>query len=149
MSDTAIVWSANAGHGDWVLAGTSLATGNDLETAMLISIFTDQLANADDVIPDGSTDPRGWVGDLGETVLIGSRLWLHIERAKLTQATANQARDDVTAALQWMIDDGVVASFTITTEVVLPKQLSLAVVAFQSDGRKVASVSADLWTQVT
>jgi phage gp46-like protein len=82
-------------------------------------------------------------------VPIGSRLWLHIERAKLTQATANQAQNDVELALQWMLNDGVAASIVVATEIVPPRQLSLKAAAFQKDGSKIASVSADLWNQVT
>ncbi len=148
MSDTATFWNSALGFADWLLVGTNLAAGNDLETTMLISVFTDRIANPDDVIPDGTADPRGWVGDLGQPVPIGSRLWVHLSRAKLTQAVANQAKDDVAEALQWMLDDGVVAKFVITTEIVLPRQLSLRVDAYHQDGTKVASVNADLWNQV-
>jgi len=35
-------------------------------------------------------------------------------------------------ALQWMLDDSVVARFAISTEIVLPNQLSMQVIAYQT-----------------
>ena len=69
---------------------------------MLISLFTDRLAAADDVIPDNTNDRRGWWGDLGEDFLIGSRLWL-LARAKLTSDVPLKCKDYITEALAWML----------------------------------------------
>src|SRR5579875_2938906 len=81
--DITTFWDPQSGRGDWALAGAQLARGDDLITSVAISLFTDRIANADDPIPDGSTDPRGWWGDLDETYPIGSRLWL-LDRSKAT-----------------------------------------------------------------
>ena len=144
MSDTSTVWVPALGRGDWVMQGTALQTGNDLQTAILISIFTDRIANTDDVIPDGSNDPRGWWGDAGEPYPIGSRLWL-LSRAKQTAATAALAIDYVTEALQWLIDDGAVASFTIDAQWMAAGQLGVSVIAFRQDGSTVALNFASVW----
>ncbi|POZ13451.1 hypothetical protein C3Z09_23375, partial [Lelliottia aquatilis] len=75
MSDIRTPWPAPDGSSaDWVVVSGDLQQGNDLETAIYISLFTDRLARDDDKI-DG-TDRRGWWADTGETYLIGSRLWL-------------------------------------------------------------------------
>jgi phage gp46-like protein len=148
MSDTSTVWNPNLQYGDWVLVGTNLQTGNDVETAVLISLFTDRLASPDDQIPDGTNDPRGWVGDLGQSVLIGSRLWL-LSRSKLTPQVAATVQSMAAEALQWMIDDSVVASFDISTEIVLPKQLSLRVIAYKQDGTKIAMDFTNAWFGVS
>nr|GAT43694.1 predicted protein [Mycena chlorophos] len=121
--------------GDWQLSGADLLSGNDLTTAVLISLFTDRLAEASDTIPDGTTNRRGWWGDLDQDYPIGSRLWL-LARSKLTQAVANKAQDYCIEALQWMIDDGVAASVTVTAQIIYPKTLIVRPVLNKSDGTK-------------
>ncbi|HZR87900.1 MAG TPA: phage GP46 family protein [Bradyrhizobium sp.] len=113
MPDITTVWQG--AFGDWQMAGAALLAGNDLETAALISLFTDAEAGPDDEIPDGTDDARGWWGDQGETYPIGSKLWL-LERSKKTPETLAKAKDYIAAALQWMIDDGVIAGLDILTE---------------------------------
>lgn len=131
MSDTTIIWDPKQGLGDWALDGAQLQAGNDLVTAVYISVFSDRVAGADDVIPDGSGDPRGWWGD-GD-VVIGSRLWL-LRRSKQTIETLNLAKDYITEALQWLIDDGVVGSFDITVEWTAAGMLGANVVAHKPAG---------------
>jgi phage gp46-like protein len=134
MSDTTIVWNPALGYGDWALNGSQLQSGNDLQTAVYMSLFTDRVANPDDVIPDGSQDPRGWWGDVGQDVPIGSRLWL-LSRAKQTTETLNLAKDYITEALQWLIDDDVVGHFDITVEWTRASMLGANVVAYR-DGNE-------------
>lgn len=45
--------------GDFVVTKGDLATDRDLETAVLISLFTDRRASDDDVVPDGTDDCPG------------------------------------------------------------------------------------------
>jgi len=115
MADITTVWSVT--HGDWVQLGAALESGDDLTTAVLISVFTDATALADDVIPDAPPgapgDPRGWWGDEGETYAIGSRLWIILARAKQTQAVLTAAQDAIQTCLQWMIADKVVAAVSV------------------------------------
>ena len=148
MSDTSTLWNPALISGDWSLVGTNLATGNALETAVLISLFTDRLANPDDAIPDGTNDPRGWVGDLGQTVPIGSRLWL-LSRSKLTPALAPIVKTMAADALQWLIDDSVVAKFDIITKVVLPNRLNMQIIAYKQDGTKIAMDFTHAWSGVS
>lgn len=144
MADTAIQWNVQNGVGDWVLVGSQLQTGNDLQSAVLISLFTDRTATADDIIPDGSGDPRGWVGDLGETYPIGSRLWL-LDRSKQTAAVLASANDYCAEALQWLIDDDVVARFAITVEWTRPAMMGIRIVAYQNSGTLSAMNFASAW----
>jgi len=151
--DIDTVWDNENGTGDYRMAGADLQRGHDLYTAILISLFTDRLAAADDVIPDGSADRRGWWGDAlpagsifgDQPVAIGSRLWL-LDRSKLSTDVAIAAKFYVTEALQWMIDDGVVAAFDIATEIVRPSQLRIRIVAFKTLGFKTAGKFAWTWT---
>lgn len=148
MPDISTVWNADLQIGDWIMSGADdLQSGDDVVTAALISLFSDRLANVDDVIPDGTGDPRGWVGDLDQDVIIGSRLWL-LSRSKLTQQVANGARDMATEALQWMVDDNVIASFTVTTEIVPLIQLSMQIVIYRQDGTKTALDFTNAWAGV-
>lgn len=142
MGDIRTVW--NVSRGDWDVSGPDLESGRDLETAVIISLFTDRLANGDDVLPSGD-DPRGWVGDLGQPVKIGSRLWL-LERAKLSLQTGAIAKSMAAEALQWLIDDGVVAKFEIITEVLLPNRLNMQIIAFRHDGSKQALNFSNTWS---
>lgn len=133
MSDTATIWTRDLGRGDWNLAGTNLQSGNDLQTAILISLFSDREANPDDAIPDGTRDPRGWIGDVDQPYKIGSRIWL-LARAKQTQETLRLANDYIAESLQWLIDDGVVARFDITAEWTAPGMLGAKVLAYKNNG---------------
>jgi phage gp46-like protein len=123
--------------------GGGLATGNDLPSAVLLSLFTDRVAAPDDVIPDGTTDPRGWWGD-DPAYPVGSRLWL-LSRAKQTDETLVRAQGYIAEALQWLIDDGVVARFGITVEWSARSQLGARVVAYESSGGIIALNSSSLW----
>jgi len=129
VSDIKTVWSGTTA--DWAIDGTQLAQGDDLATAIIISLFTDRREVSDDLLPDASNDRRGWWAD--GAVRIGSRLWL-LMRAKRTQDTLQQAQDYIAEALQWLIDDGVVARFDTSVEWVGGNRLSAKVVAVKNDG---------------
>ncbi|GJG92829.1 phage GP46 family protein [Cupriavidus pauculus] len=148
MSDTTTVWDVSRSRGDWVLDGAALRTGSDLQTAILISVFTDRVANLDDEIPDGSGDPRGWWGDEGETVPIGSRLWL-LERAKQNDDTLQRAYDYLIECLQWLIDDGVVAKFDVLVEWTRTSMLGAQIVAYRKDGTTEAVAFSWVWKGIS
>lgn len=133
MSDITTIWDVANVRGTWQVAGGALANGDDLATAVLISLFTDRRANDDDTLPDASTDRRGWWGDLDQAVPIGSRLWL-LARSKLTPAVALQAKGYVSEALRWMIDDGAAAAVNIATAIVMPNRLNVTVTIQRATG---------------
>jgi len=105
MTDIRTIWSDYAG--DWRIEPPDLEHTHDLETAVLISLFTDRLADPDDVLPDNTGDRRGWWGDTGKDPPdpIGSKLWLLV-REKQTNQVRLRAEDYAREALQWMLDDG-------------------------------------------
>ena len=126
MPDILTLW--NTTRGDWQRAGGSLASGNDIVTSVLISLFTDRVATPDDLVPDATRklrDPRGWWAD----ELIGSRLWL-IDRAKRTQATLQRAQAYIVEALQWLVDDDVASRIEVTTEWTRQDTLGALVVVY-------------------
>ena len=133
MSDIKTVWVAMPGYGDWQIVAGALDSGDDLETVVFISLFSDRQANSDDVIPDGSTDRRGWWGDQGQPVLLGSRLWL-LSRSRLDDNAAKAAVIYAKEALQWLLDDQVAESVTVTATIQGPQQLNVAVIITQRTG---------------
>ncbi|EHJ8971186.1 phage GP46 family protein [Salmonella enterica] len=124
MSDIRTVWVRESQEGEWQISAGDLVTGGDLETAMIISLFTDRQAREDDDVDDGNR--RGWWGDAGHDYDIGSRLWL-LQRRKLTVSVARRAEDYAREALQWLLDDGVVGSLDIQAQIVWPSYLILTV----------------------
>lgn len=146
MTDIATIWDAARAQADWVLSGTQLASDSDLATAIIISVFSDRQAEADDAIPDLSDDARGWWADLDQAYRIGSRMWL-LERSKKTPDVLLRAKDYLAESLQWLIDDGVVLRFDIVTEF-FENQLRAQVVAVRSDGATIAQNFAWVWLQL-
>jgi phage gp46-like protein len=108
--DITTVWRTT--HGDWCMSGPGLLAGDDLQTCVAIMLFTDRVADPDDVITDGTGDPRGWWGDAYRTRPIGSKLWLY-ERAKQIAPTLLSVQSAAQTALQPLIDDGVAASVSV------------------------------------
>ena len=77
---------------DLSLSDTRLETSDNLQTSVLVSIFTDRQAPAGQELPAGETDRRGWCLDhtlpdtsAGTGDNIGSLLWL-LRREKITGA---------------------------------------------------------------
>ena len=114
VGDILVQWDNTNTIGDWSLADGDLQTGQDLETACLVSLFTDKLATPDFVPTDGTSDRRGWWADLYNDQPLGSSLW-QLERAKKTRDTLGLARRYAQDALQWLIDDGVASSVFVDT----------------------------------
>ena len=144
MTDITTVWRADGTAGDWQIAQGDLQSGSDLSTAIYISLFTDRQARDDDDL-DGS-DRRGWWGDSGESVPIGSRLWL-LRRQKLTTAVAIKAEDFANEAVSWLIEDGVVSAISTTAQMIYPRTLVLTL-TYQEPGKDKANVKfAWVWEQ--
>lgn len=96
-----------------------LSTDEGLETAVLLSLFTDRRV-LDEELEKGEKDKRGWWGDLISDFsgdLIGSKLWL-LDRASASEETRNRAEAYVKEALQWMLDDGVASSVQVLASLV-------------------------------
>ena len=146
--DITTFWDVANIRGDWQLRNAALASGDDLTTAVLISLFTDRLANADDVLPDpASNDRRGWWGDLDQDVPIGSRLWL-LSRSKLMPSVALTAKGYIAEALAWMLSDGVAASVNITTSIVMPNRLNATVEILRVNGARQSLNFNWAWNQL-
>jgi phage gp46-like protein len=133
MPDIATRWNSAESTADWVLEGADLASGPDIETAVIISLFTDREADPDDVIPDGTTDPRGWWGDLGGDTKIGSRLW-ELDREKQSDRVLQRAPALAQEALEWLVADGIVSRITAVASFIRQGFLGLVITLFKPTG---------------
>ena len=116
MTDVRLGWDNLAGFGDLRLDGADLLGDDDgLETAVLVSLFTDARAEAADRA-SGDTERRGWWGEQldDDEDRYGSLLWL-LERSKLTNETLSLAERYATDACQWLIADGEAAEIGVVT----------------------------------
>jgi phage gp46-like protein len=141
MSDfaTLVLFDGQSLAFDWALCGPDLESDDGLRSAVVISLFCDRLAAADDVLPDGSGDRRGWWADVppdgaddAKPDYIGSRLWL-LRRAKATDRTARLAENYAREALKWLIDDGVAAAVSCRASWLSRDELQLAIALSQTD----------------
>lgn len=114
MSDLKLKWAEELNLFDLSVQSSDLEKEDGLETAVIVSIFTD--ARADVVeLPPGETDRRGWFGEeFGDVIgdKYGSKLWL-LDREKQTEDVRMRAIEYAKEALQWMIDDGVADSIDV------------------------------------
>lgn len=136
MTDIALAWSNESLGGDIALDAGRLATDDGLRTAILISLFTDARAKADDPLPDDGADPRGWWGNSFAPVLgreIGSRLWL-LSREKLTAAVVDRARVYAAEALAWLKGDGIVSALFVETARIGNQMIAIKVTVDRPNG---------------
>lgn len=110
MTDIAIIWR-NA-HGDIAQDGYDLLADDSIETAVIISLFTDRRAEPGDVIPNGTNNRRGYWGDSLRTRPIGSRLWL-LSREKNLNSVIVRAETYAAEALHWLLDDGLAGAVSV------------------------------------
>ena len=102
---------------DLLIENGDLKADNGLETAALITLFSDRFVELEN-LPTNVTDQQGWWADLISTPLndlIGSNLWLSDASGKITDELINHIDDGLKEAFNWMIEDGV--ADTIETEV--------------------------------
>lgn len=136
MTDLALIWDAASFSGDLAVADGDLATDSGLRGAIMVSLFSDARARADDELPYEGADRRGWWGDVGAQDAgdaLGSRLWL-LARAKRTPANLARAREAALEALDWLMRDGVVAELDVTSVDFAPDGLKVAVVLTRPGG---------------
>lgn len=134
MSDLSLSWIDTLFAADLSIEGGDLATDDGLRTALIISLFSDSRARADDVLEAGA-DPRGWWGDSlaepGDET--GSRLWL-LAREKRTAEVRRRARSYAQEATAWLVKDRVASAVEIEAEFVGDAALGLKVSVVRPDG---------------
>jgi phage gp46-like protein len=97
----------------------SYGNGSSITFAILTTLFTDD---------------RGWWGDLVEGLRHGSSLY-ELERSKLSNEALARTKTKVSKALEFMISDGIVKSFTVTTSKLTNEMIRILIIVTHLDGR--------------
>lgn len=120
-----------------IVEGTLLSE-EGLQTAVLISLFTDQYVPTDE-LPEGVEDPRGWWADaIAEETddKIGSKLWL-LDRGKINSANRSKMKEYTEDALQWLIDDGIASEIAVSTFIVQNQRIDLEISITRPTGENI------------
>lgn len=128
MADAMLAWNPSIGYFDLVIANSTVQSGDDLETAVILSLFTWKR--------DLTYGQFGWWGDTYSTTgLTGSRLPEMLRAYFNSEANIILRLNDIIAeCLQWMIDTNVVASFDISSTFVTRTAISALITAHKPNG---------------
>lgn len=133
---------------DLALEQFALATDDGLETAVILSLFSDARANDDDALPIGQTDRRGWWADAYPVEAgdrFGSRLWL-LRAAKQLQQSLNDARQYAEESLAWLVEDGAARKVEVETFIVRDEVMGMIVRIHRPDGTVTPIRFETLWS---
>ncbi|WP_153114626.1 phage GP46 family protein [Rhodocyclus tenuis] len=150
MSDLRSVFVDMDRGADLALEQFALATDDGLETAVILSLFTDARAADDDTLPLGQSDRRGWWGDAYPPIAgdrIGSRLWL-LRASKQLQASLTAAKEYAEQALAWLVADGAARRVEVETFVARDEVMGMIVRIHRPDGSVAPIRFETLWNQV-
>ncbi len=126
--DIKVTYNSETMSFHWDITQPGLTEDVGLETAVMLSLFSDRRARPDDVLPSGD-DRRGWWADAyaeEKNDLFGSRLWL-VDREKQMNSVLRRAEEYAFESLSWMVEDGVVKSVNCMAEVIRDGVLGLTV----------------------
>lgn len=125
-ADIQLAHFSELGYADIQLisSGRDVAGDQGLETAVLISLFTNRRVNDEKLLPDNSNDKGGWWGFEYSEFSFGSRLWL-LRRGKNRNELLSLAEQYVKEALQWMIDKDVAETIQVVASFSNPKIMML------------------------
>lgn len=112
---------------DLKMENNDFALDDTLKTAIIISLFTDHRVTVDE-LPDGEKDRRGWWADAlnDDADQIGSKLWT-LKREKITQEILDRFKQYCEESLQWLIDDKIAQSVTVSVERAGLYQISIGI----------------------
>ena len=133
---------------DVALIGGDLATDDGLRTAVALSLLCDRLAEADDTIPDGTDNRRGWWADAiadEDGDRWGSRLWL-LGREKELPEVRRLAEAYAREALAWLLEDGVATEIDVTAETLGRDVLWIRPIINRGDGSRLADRYQYVWS---
>ena len=124
--DIRFVNYSKLGYADIGLAdsGRDVEGDGGLETAVLISLFTNARENDESRLPGNINDKGGWWGSEFSEFEIGSRLWL-LRRARNRNEILSLSEQYARQALQWMIDREVAETVEVESSFSDQKTLQL------------------------
>jgi len=141
---TAIIWNSGTGRGDVEITPAGLRQDDGLETMVLQILFTDIRADDSDVLPDGTDDLRGWVGDTFSDQAWGSKLWL-LDRSKLTTDVRNKAVTYAQTALDRHLKPDYASSVVVTGSIPQFQLLQLDIAITKRDGSVMSMSIKQRW----
>lgn len=147
MSDIRIVWSSAEGEikADFAIEAADLALDDTLETAVIVSLYTDRRAPDDYLLPDDIDDRRGWWADDYAPVPddeYGSHLWL-LAFEKWSEPARQKAETWAREALKWLLDDGIATSVEVVATLPRWMMLGLRVEIIEAAGsRRICTINA-------
>lgn len=138
MADASMVMTENGGA--VVLSGFDLARDDGLETAVIISLFTDRRASPEQIpVELPQDDLRGYWGDISNATpsdQTGSLLWL-LAREKQLPQVLGRAQQYCREALAWMVEDLVATRVEVTAEFISQGWMLILVDIFRPTGSPV------------
>ena len=141
---TAIIWNNETGRGDIEITSAGLRQDDGLETLVLQVLFTDTRADDSDVLPDGTGDKRGWIGDTFADQHWGSKLWL-LDREKLTSDVRNKAVTYAQTALDAHLKPAHASNIVVTGAIPQFQMLQLNIAITRPDGTNTTMTINKRW----
>lgn len=113
MPDVKLTYNPDTREFDINFVNGDIEPDHGLETAVVISLFTNKRVG-DDELPKNEQDRAGWWADetLPGNDQIGSLLWV-IAKKTITENVITKAQEYCVEALRWMIVDGVAKSVDV------------------------------------
>ncbi len=138
MADIKILWGSEFNRGDVGVSGADLETDEGLETAIIVSLFTDRRVRDDEELPAGEASRRGWWGDVDAAKgdQTGSRLWLLTREKQMPQVVA-KANEYAKEAVQWLIDDKIATRVDVLAEAVKFGELDIQITVHRPRGNAI------------
>lgn len=138
MADAAMVMTENGGA--LLLSGFDLERDDSLQTAVIISLFTDRRASPEQIPAElPQDDLRGYWGDIANATpsdQTGSLLWL-LAREKQLPQIIGRAQQYCREALAWMVEDLVATRVEVTAEFAAQGWMLILVDIFRPTGSPV------------
>lgn len=147
MGDVSLIWNSETQTSDTDAKNGDLVSGEDLHSAVVISLFSWRRAKDDDVLPDDEGGRKGWWADQfsdDEGDQIGSRIWL-LSRAKITSETLAQLKEYAEEAVQWFVTDKIASSIEVRVERHELSRVDLIIVIYRSNGQISTLRFDDIW----
>lgn len=112
MSDISLVQKSDGSY-DWDVSTGDLSHGDDLASAVMISMLTDGLAD-DTHTTIAFNRRRGWWGSYLLIGYFGFQAWTCFEEAVDTTTLQNKLINYTTQALTWLVTEGTVKNIDVT-----------------------------------
>ncbi len=144
MTDIAINYNNESQYGDLALSFDDLVRDEGLESAVLISLFTDARAEPEEV-PDSSNDLSGSFLTSIDGTVYGSKIWT-LRRSKADNNTVQKMTDYARSALAWMVEDGVAGSIEAQAILVDKERIDLSVKIYKNGEAIFNRRFEDLWS---